>query len=243
MTFDHEYWGSSFIGLLKTRHPDLLPRMETPAHGVSLVHGTTICALTFSGGVLLGGDRRATIDGHIVMHEEVTKVFKVDEFSAVAIAGTFGPSIKMVRLFQTELEHYEKIEGLPLSLDGKANKLSLMMETNFPAAMQGLIVMPLFAGFDTVDKVGKIYEYDVTGGIFSRAKQEPYATSGSGGERARTTFEHFWVADLDRDRAIALMEKALLFAAKRDTATGVVGHIIMAVTADGVESVRGGEEA
>jgi len=235
------FWGSSFLQLLQTRHPDLLPRLEAQGEALKLVHATTICALTYRDGVLLGGDRRATIDGHIVMHEEVTKVFKVDDYSAVAIAGTFGPSIKMVRLFQTELEHYEKIEGLPLTLDGKANKLSLMMETNFPAAVQGLVVMPLYVGYDLEEKAGRVYEYDITGGIFSRSKKEPYAVSGSGGDRARTTFEHFFRPGQSRDEAVELMERALLFAAKRDTATGGQGHIVMAASASGVELVRGGE--
>ena len=119
----NDYWGSSFTKLLRSHYQELLPRFETaPASG--LVHGTTICAMRYAGGVVIGGDRRATADGHIIMSEDVTKVYKVDDHSAIAIAGAFGPSVKMARLFQVELEHYEKIEGSILSLDGKANRLS-----------------------------------------------------------------------------------------------------------------------
>ena len=241
MGFLHDYSGSSFVDLLRSEHQDLLPKLELGADATSLklVRATTICALQYPGGVILGGDRRATIDGHIIMHEEVTKVFKVDDHSAIAIAGTFGPSIKMVRLFQVELEHYEKMEGVPLTLDGKANKLSLMLEQNFPAAVQGLIVMPLYVGWDPQAKEGRIYEYDITGGIFSRSSVEPFAVSGSGGDRARTTFEHFYKPDLSREDAVALLEKALTFAAKRDTATGGKGHVIMAVSSEGVEEIKG----
>ena len=241
MAFIHDYQGSSFVGLLRSEFPELVPRLDAAGGDVPLVHGTTICGLKFRDGVLLGGDRRATLNGHVVMNEDVTKVYKVDDLSAMGIAGTFGPSVKMVRLFQVELEHYEKIEGVPLTLDGKANKLSLMSEQNFPAAVQGLMVMPLYAGWDPIDGQAKIYEYDITGGIFSMSKNEPYACSGSGGDRARTTFEHFWKEGMPRDEALVLMEKALLFAAKRDTATGSQGHIIMSVGAAGVEPLRGDE--
>jgi proteasome beta subunit len=157
----------------------------------------------------------------------------------MAIAGIFGPSIKMVRLFQVELEHYEKIEGQPLTLEGKANKLSLMMETNFPSAVQGLVVMPLFVGYDLGERRGKIFEYDITGGMFTRTKEEPYSTSGSGGERARSTFEHFYREGMSREEAVELLEKALSFAAKRDTATGGKKFVILSVTGEGVQPVRG----
>jgi proteasome beta subunit len=240
MAFLHDYQGSSFVTLLQTSHPELLPRLDGAAAATTgLVRATTICALCYRDGVLIGGDRRATLDGHVIMHEEVTKVFQVDEYSAIAIAGTFGPSIKMVRLFQVELEHYEKIEGLPLSLDGKANKLSLMLEANFPLAVQGLVVMPLYVGYDRDERRGKIFEFDITGGIFTQTVREPYSATGSGGDRARSTFEHFYRDDLDRDQAVALMEKALAFAAKRDTATGGRNFIVLAVEAEGVVVLRG----
>lgn len=235
-----EYRGSSFVGLLRSEHPELVPRFEgRGGPSMELVHGTTICAMEFKGGVLLGGDRRATMGGSVIMNEEVVKVFKVDDFSAIAIAGAFGPSVKLAKLFQVELEHYEKIEGTTLTLEGKANKLGLMIEANLPAAMQGLVIMPLYVGYDLPGKEGHIFEYDVTGGIFRKTRNERFATSGSGGDRARATFEHFWRPDLDRDAAVELLCRGLSFASKRDGATGPGNYIVMSATENGVEIMRG----
>jgi proteasome beta subunit len=231
--------GCSFVELLRRRHPELLPRapaLPTPA----AAHSTTIVALRFNSGVVLAADRRATIGGHLVVHDDAVKVFRADEHSAIAIAGSFGPSVKMARLFQTELEHYEKIEGRSLSLEGKANRLSQMIEQNLQAAMMGLPVMPLFAGYDHERGEGRIFEYDITGGTFIREKTEPYATSGSGGDRARATLEHFWRDDLDRDQAVELARKALEFAAKKDAATGGHGYLMKIITERGIEDLEGG---
>lgn len=241
MSFVHDYTGSSFVGLLKASHPELVPRWETSGKQLELVHGTTIVAIEYQDGVLLGSDRRATM-ANLIMHDEVTKVFQVDEHSAMAIAGTFGPSVKMARLFQVELEHYEKIEGGPLSLDGRANKLSQMIEMNFPAAIQGLMVMPLYVGYDTLEDCGKIYEYDITGGMFTKTTEEPFSCSGSGGDRAHATFEHFWREGMSREEGTELVVKALKFASKRDTATGPKGQLVLAVNKDGCEFVRDGSE-
>jgi proteasome beta subunit len=233
MPFMHEgYNGSSFIGLLKAYYPDRLPRFEASSGQAHVVGSTTIVGLKYLDGVILAGDRRATLDGHFIMNEYVTKVFKVDDHSAMAIAGVFGPSVKMVRLFQTEIEHYEKTEGVPLTLEGKSNKLSTMIEQNFPAAIQGLPILPLFAGYDIKEKTGKIFEYDITGGTFVIHKPEPYSTSGSGGERAGSTFEHFYREGIREAEAMDLVRKALSFAAKKDAATGGK-HIVTAVISAG----------
>src|SRR4030042_1287405 len=137
MGFLKNYTESSFFGLLKTEYPELIPQiMPHPEIKQNLVSSTTIAAVKYKDGVVIGGDRRATVNGHIVINEHVVKVFKTDDHSAIAIAGTFGPSVKMAKLLQTELEHYEKIEGIPLTLEGKANKLSYMVELNFRALLQ-----------------------------------------------------------------------------------------------------------
>jgi len=238
MAFLHDYSGASFSTLLQREYPEQVPRPVALPAGTSLVHGTTICAMTYTDGVVIGGDKRATIDGHVIMSDDVTKVYKVDDYSAMAIAGTFGPSVKMARLFQVELEHYEKMEGVQLTMEGKANRLSQLIEQNFPAAMQGLLVMPLYAGYDLDVKRGRIFEYDVTGGTFTRAQHEPFATSGSGGDRARSTFEHFYRPGMAKDTAVALIKQALEFASRKDTATGGLYSIIMAISADGVEEFR-----
>lgn len=228
------YRGSSFYRLLKAEHPELLPIQGVTVPEGAVPHGTTIVAIRCNEGVVIGGDRRATMNGHYIMNEHVVKVFQTDNHSAMAIAGVFGPSVKMAKLFQTELEHYEKIEGLSLTLEGKANRLSQMVEMNFPAAVQGLPVMPIFAGYDLDDHVGRIFEYDITGGTFVKPKQEPYSCSGSGGDRALSTFEHFYRDDLSREDACALIVKALDFASKKDAATGGKNYILKTISNDGV---------
>ncbi len=233
----------SFLSLLRRHYPELVPRIDAlPPETARAVRATTIVALTFGDGVIIAADRRATLDGHVVVSDDVVKVFKTDEHSAIAIAGTFGPAVKMAKLFKTELEHYEKVEGIALSLEGRANKLSQMIELNFPAAVQGLPVMPLYAGFDTAQGRGVIYEYDITGGTFVKPKTEPYAASGSGGERARSTFEHFYRSGSNRSEARKLVVRALDFAAEKDMATGGKNYIILAIAADGVRDISTGEE-
>jgi proteasome beta subunit len=233
----------SFLDLLRTKYPDLVPRIETLSpEAQKLVRSTTIVAMTFKAGVIIAADRRATIAGGLIVSEDVIKVFKTDEYSAIAIAGTFGPAVKMAKLFKTELEHYEKIEGVPLTLEGRANKLSQMIELNFPAAIQGLPVMPIFAGFDVEKGEGIIYEYDITGGTFVKPMMEPYAASGSGGERARATFEHFYKPGITKEEAVELVLKALAFAAEKDAATGGKRFKMLVITAKGVADMSPDEE-
>lgn len=234
MALFHKYTGSSFIALIKSEYPELLLNykdISPPPHAVT---STTIAALKYKEGVLLAGDKRAVIDGHLVVSDDVVKVFRTDSHSALAIAGIFGPSIKLARLFQTELEHYEKIEGFLLSLEGKANKLSQMVEEHFPAAIRGLPIMPIFAGYDLQKDEGRIYEYDITGGTFVKPHREPFSASGSGGERARSTLEHFYKEGITRNESLKLIKKALSFAAKRDVATSGEAFVIKDVSHQGV---------
>ena len=139
-------------------------------------HGTTCVAIRFGDGVLLAGDRRAT-SGNLISHRTLEKVFPADRHSGVAIAGAAGPAIEMVKLFQLQLEHYEKVEGTALSLEGKASQLSQMLRGNLPLAMQGMVVVPIFAGFDLTRGEGRLYEFDVTGGRYEEAD---HASTGSG---------------------------------------------------------------
>jgi len=147
-----ESGGTSFADFVHKISPDLLPR----PHSVEAPHGTTIVALSYQGGVLIAGDRRATM-GHLIASRDIEKVFVADEYSVVGIAGTAGLAVELVKLFQVELEHYEKIEGSSLSLDGKANRLASLIRGNLPLAMQGLAVVPLFAGFDAESNAGRIF--------------------------------------------------------------------------------------
>ena len=198
-------------------------------------HGTTIVAIRFAEGVVMAGDRRATA-GSSIAHRSMEKVYPADRHSGVAIAGSAGPAMEMVRLFQLQLEHYEKVEGTPLSLEGKANQLSAMVRSNLPMAMQGFVVVPLFAGFDTRRGVGRIYTYDATGG---RYEETDFHADGSGGRDARTTIKLGWRPDQDRAEAIALAVRALWQAADEDSATGGPDAVrgiyptVATITADG----------
>jgi proteasome beta subunit len=188
---------------------------STPAP-FDIRHGTTIVALRYADGVVMAGDRRATA-GSSIAHRAMDKVHPADRHSGVAIAGAAGPAMEMVRLFQLQLEHYEKVEGAAISLEGKANQLSQMVRSNLTMALQGFVVVPLFAGFDVRRGVGRIYSYDPTGG---RYEETDFHADGSGGRDARTTVKLGWTPDLPRDHAVELAVRALWNAADEDSATG-----------------------
>lgn len=207
---------TSFSDLVKRGRPEALPDPDTWHARVDAPHATTILALRFDGGVIIAGDRRAT-EGYSIAHRSIEKVFPTDEHSAVAMAGTAGPANDMTRLFQTELEHYEKIEGEKLTLEGKANKLAQMLKDYLPMAMQGLGVVPLFAGYDEVRGVGRIFKYDMVGG---RYEQEDFWAVGSGGRDARATIKKRYRPDLPRDEAVKVALEALYDASEEDTGTG-----------------------
>jgi proteasome beta subunit len=210
---------SSFVDFLSAHQPDLLPanRALPPVKGaIEAPHGTTIIAVTFPGGVVLAGDRRATM-GNMIAQRDMEKVFPSDEYSAVGIAGTAGLAIEMVKLFQLELEHFEKVEGVQLSLEGKANRLSTMIRSNLGMAMQGLAVVPLFAGYDVDRERGRIFSYDVTGG---RSEEQGYAATGSGSIFARGSMKKLFREDLTEQQATTLVVQALYDAADDDSATG-----------------------
>jgi proteasome beta subunit len=210
---------SSFSEFVAAQAPDLLPgRRQLPPGEVGHLapEATTIVAATFRGGVVMAGDRRATM-GNIIAQRDIQKVFPADEFSAVGIAGTAGLAVELVRLFQTELEHYEKIEGSTLSMDGKANRLSALIRGNLGMAMQGLAVVPLFAGFDLTAAQGRIFSYDVTGG---RYEETSFHSVGSGSMFARGALKKLYRDDLDATRCVEVVVQALYDAADDDSATG-----------------------
>jgi proteasome beta subunit len=232
----------SFLDLVRgaAREPHLPDgggRTAEPPAGVS--HGTTVLALRFADGVLIAGDRRA-VEGFSIADERIEKVFPADEHSAIAIAGAAGQATEMVRLFQTELEHYEKVEGERLSLDGKANRLAQMIRQNFPMALQGLVVVPLFAGFDERRGVGRLFRYDVTGG---RWEEGDYHSTGSGSLHARGTMKKRWRPDLDRGAAVRVAVEALYDASQEDVATGGPNPLrgiypsVKVITAGGFEAI------
>jgi proteasome beta subunit len=233
----------SFLDVLRAYAPDLI----APPPGVGplpeVPEGTTVAAVRFADGVAMGGDRRAT-EGMAIVQRDIEKVFPADRHSAVAIAGAAGPAIEMVRLFQTELEHYEKVEGLTLSLEGKANKLGQMVRGNLPMALQGLVVVPLFCGYDERRKTGRIFRYDVTGG---RYEDTDFHATGSGGRDARGTLKKRYRPDMDGATATAALIEALYDAAEEDAATGgpdlIRGTfpVVATVTADGYQRL-GDEE-
>jgi proteasome beta subunit len=189
---------------------------DASAVQIETVHATTVVAIRFVGGVVMAGDRRATA-GMMIASRRIEKVFPADDFSGIAIAGAAGPAVELVRLFQTQLEHYEKIEGEGLSLDGKANQLAAMVRANLPFAMQGLVVVPLFAGYDDRRQAGRVFSYDVTGGKYEEAD---FQTNGSGGVHARNWIKSQWREDITQAETIDLALRALFAAADEDAATG-----------------------
>jgi proteasome beta subunit len=210
---------SSFVEFLADHQPELLPGRRLLPAGVQPLeapHGTTIVSVTFDGGVILAGDRRATM-GNLIAQRDIEKVFPADEYSAVGIAGTAGLAVEMVRLFQLELEHYEKIEGTQLSLEGKANRLTTMIRGNLGMAMQGLAVVPLFAGYDLDLGRGRIFSYDVTGG---RSEEVGFAATGSGSLFAKGSLKKLYRSDLTAEQATTAVVQALYDAADDDSATG-----------------------
>jgi proteasome beta subunit len=241
------YEGASFFDLLRHDFPHLLPFQHLPQLPASELHqlmqsvpvATTILALRFAEGVIVAGDRQAT-EGFEISSRRIEKVHNADEHSVIAIAGAAGPCLEMVKLFQIEMEHYQKIEGEDLALDGKANKLAQMVKQNLPAAFQGLIVIPIFAGYDLHTQNGRIFKYDLTGGRYE--EQEFYAT-GSGGKEARSTLKKFFKKDLSRDEALRLAVEALVDAADLDVGTsgpdlarGIYPQV-KTVTQDGIVDV------
>lgn len=178
--------------------------------------GTTVLAACYDGGVVMAGDRRAT-EGHLVAHRRIRKVFPADRFSAVAIAGTAGLAIDMVRLFQVELEHYEKIEGVRLSLDGKASFLARLVRNQLPMAFQGLGVVPLFGGFDERLATGRVYSFDVVGG---RYEEIEFGSTGSGARLAKSYLRTAYHPEMSADESAELVVRALVAASQEDTATG-----------------------
>ncbi len=213
---------SSFTDFLRVQAPDMLPSgRKLPEGTVQAPHGTTIVAATYKGGVVIAGDRRATM-GNVIAQRDMKKVFVTDDHSAVGIAGTAGIAIEIVRLYTVELRHYEKIEGVPLSLDGKANRLSAMIRGNLDAAMAGLAVVPLFAGYDTSatdsERAGRIVSYDVTGGRYEES--QGYQAVGSGSLFAKSALKKLYDPDADVEAAIRSVVEALYDAADDDSATG-----------------------
>jgi proteasome beta subunit len=207
---------SSFLSLLESR--GLAPTWKPGANTADLdiPEGTTVLAIRYAEGVVMAGDRRATA-GNVIAHRRVKKVYPADEYSAVAISGTAGMAIELIKLFQTELEHYEKIEGTRLSLEGKANYLARMVRGNLPLAFQGLVVVPLFCGFDEIDGTGRLYTFDVVGG---RYEEQDYAATGSGGAEAKAFLKAAYAEGMDLDRSLAVAVEALVAAAEEDAATG-----------------------
>ncbi|MFK8022481.1 MAG: proteasome subunit beta [Ilumatobacter sp.] len=211
--------GASFPELLKRIGLDpaaVVGGSADSAAMLSVPHATTCVALRYDGGVVMAGDRRAT-SGNIISHRTMEKVVQADRHSGVAIAGSAGPAMEMVKLFQLQLEHYEKVEGSALSLDGKANQLSAMVRGNLPAAMQGMVVVPIFAGYDLLRSTGRLWDFDATGG---RYEEKDYVATGSGSLHAGTVIKVGYRADLDRDGAIDLALRSLWEAADADSATG-----------------------
>jgi proteasome beta subunit len=243
---------SSFVEYLTAHSPELLPgRRSLPADRAvpAVPHATTIVAMAYADGVIMAGDRRATM-GNLIASRDIEKVHPADAYSLIGIAGTAGVGIELIRLFQVELEHYEKIEGAMLSLDGKANRLATMIRNNLGAAMQGLAVIPIYAGYDldAADpaKAGRIFSFDVAGGLY---EETDYDGIGSGSLFAKAALKKRFRAGLSREEAVRFAIESLFDAADDDTATGGpdlvrrIFPIVMTATAEGTTRMSDAETA
>jgi proteasome beta subunit len=250
---------SSFTEFLAASKPELLPRSLGQADltaataadgpgartGLELEHGTTIVALTFADGVILAGDRRATLE-NMISKRDVRKVFRADDFSAIGAAGVWSIAVELIRLFQVELEHYEKMESRQLSLIGKANRLAALIRGNLAVAMQGLVVVPLFAGYDEDTGTGRIFSYDPAGGP---TEEQRYSAVGSGSIFAQSALKKLYVDNMPLGDAVLACVQALYDAADDDSATGgpdlarAIFPVIATVTADGFAWVTDEEAA
>ena len=250
---------SSFTDFLASHSPGLLPGRAVPAAPPipgadpdprvpnqairDLPHATTIVAAVCDGGVVLAGDRRATA-GSMIAKRDVEKVFRSDEFSGMGYAGTGSVGIEFVRLFQVELEHYEKMEGRSLSLEGKANRLAFMVRGNLAAAMQGLVVVPLFVGYDEDGAQGRIFSYDVAGGPY---EEKWFHSIGSGSLFARGALKKLYTDGMSAGDAVLACVQALYDAADDDSATGGpdlprrIFPVVATITADGFRKLPAAE--
>lgn len=239
-----DFESTDFFEIMKDRHPDKLgdwSRLNVPSdsNNPNFLEGTTVLALVYKDGVIMAGDRQAT-EGYQVGERRIQKVYKIDRHSAIAVAGVAGPCIEIAKLFQVQIEFYEKIEGVPLSLDGQANYLSSLVRSNLSLAMQGLIVLPLFSGYDLKQNTGRIFKYDALGG---RYEEDTYYAIGSGGKDARSTLKKLYQTELDKETALRIAVEALWDAADEDIATGgpdlirKIFPIFTIITEEGVSEV------
>ena len=225
----------SFVELLRRSRPEAIPPTTQLSGPLDVAQGTTVLGLRYADGIVMTGDRRATA-GYQIADAKMRKVFAADDFSAIAIAGAAGQAVETVKLFQLELEHYEKLTGDRLSLEGKANRLAQMIRANFPLALQGLVVVPLFGGFDELRNEGRLFYYDATGG---RWEEEDYQATGSGAQPAKNSLKKRWRPGLNHDEAVRVATEALIDAAEDDVATGGpdlargILPVVLTVTAGG----------
>jgi len=243
------YKGSSFLELLAIEHPHVKPDVQRWFDEMgqlpATAHGTTCIGMRFADGALVAGDRLATM-GYQVASRDIQKVYATDDYSIMAIAGAAGPAIEMARLLGIQFEHHEKIEGEPLELEGKANTLSQLIRQNLPAAMQGLVVVPIFAGYDRRRHTGRVWRYEVTGG---RYEEREYDAVGSGSIFARESLKKSFRPSATRDEAIRMALEGLKDAADEDRGTGGVDlerniyPTIKTCTAAGIETIPDDEIA
>ncbi|WGT48533.1 proteasome subunit beta [Tessaracoccus lacteus] len=225
---------ASFAEYLRLVAPEALPGPGHP--DLPAVHGTTIVAARYRDGVVMAGDRRATMGSAIAMRD-IEKVFSADDHSIVGVAGVAGIAVELVRLFQVELEHFEKVEGTRLSFDGKANRLGALIRGNLAQAMQGMVVLPLFIGWDERAGRGRMFSYDATGG---RYEEHDFCSVGSGSAFARGALKKLHDPEADELTAVATLLQSLYDAADDDSATSGLDltrgifPLVMRASADGV---------
>ncbi len=209
----------------------------------TLIHGTTVIAVKYKDGVINVGDRRAT-GGMAIMYDKAEKVLALDDYTLMAISGSFSKAMEITRYLRHAFKYYERSQLQPMSLDGKLSELGKVIAGNMAAALSGVgIVIPVLSTFDREKSEGRIFFYDAGGARFETAD---FGAAGSGSTQIRGVFEYIQrskgpFAEMDRDTALREALTLLEIAADLDAATGGAGKILplaKTITADGIDDVE-----
>ncbi|MGQ9524199.1 MAG: proteasome subunit alpha [Armatimonadota bacterium] len=205
-------------------------------------HGTTVIAVKYVDGVLNVGDRRAT-SAMAIMYDRAEKVLALDDYTLIAIAGSYARAMEVVRYLRHSFKYYARTQLQEMSIDGKVSEVARAIASNLPNALQGIgTFLPIVSAWDKTVQEGRIFFYDAMGARFESAE---FAVAGSGAERIRGAFDYivrtkkpFTSMTLEE----ALRETLLLLeiAADLDAATGgtaKVPPVARAVTADGIVEI------
>ncbi len=214
---------------------------DGPAGGE--IHGTTVIAVKYRDGVINIGDRRAT-GGFSIMYDQAEKVLALDDYTLIAISGSFAKAMEVVRYLRHAFRYYERSQLQPMSLDGKLSELGRVIAGNVAAAMNGIgAFIPVLSTYDREASEGRVFFYDGMGARFETAD---FGAAGSGSTQIRGAFEYIAKTkgpfrEMDRDTALREALTLLEIAADLDAATGGASKVLplaRTITADGIQDVE-----